>query len=66
MNFLADSAALIVDLRDNHGGAPQMVALISRGQNTTEQLWTFPHLQGKKLVGKPVFVLTSSRTFSAG
>ena len=81
MNFLADSAALIVDLRDNHGGAPQMVALISsylfderthlgdiydRGQNTTEQLWTFPQLQGKKFVGKPVFVLTSSRTFSAG
>jgi Peptidase family S41/N-terminal domain of Peptidase_S41 in eukaryotic IRBP len=81
MNFLADSAALIVDLRANHGGAPQMVGLISsylfaerthlgdiydRGQNTTEQLWTFPHLPGKKFVGKPIFVLTSSRTFSAG
>jgi retinol-binding protein 3 len=29
MNFLADSDALIIDLRDNHGGAPQMVALIA-------------------------------------
>jgi C-terminal processing protease CtpA/Prc len=29
-------------------------------------LWTFAQLQGKKFVGKPVFVLTSSRTFSAG
>jgi hypothetical protein len=81
MNFLADSDALIIDLRVNHGGAPQMVALISsylfderthlddlydRGQNTTDQLWTFPHLPGKKLTGKPLFVLTSARTFSAG
>jgi hypothetical protein len=81
MNFLADSAALIVDLRGNHGGAPQMAALISgylfderthlddiydRSRNTTEQLWTFPHLPGKKLTGKPIFVLTSARTFSTG
>ena len=81
MNFLADSDALIVDLRGNHGGASQMVALINsyffderthlddiydRGRNTTEQLWTFPHLPGKKFTGKPIFVLTSSRTFSCG
>jgi hypothetical protein len=81
MNFLADSAALIVDLRNNHGGAPEMSALISsylfderthlddiydRGRNMTEQLWTFPHLPGKKLTGKPIFILTSARTFSAG
>ena len=81
MNFLANSEALIVDLRENHGGAPQMAALLSsylfdepthlddlydRGQNTTEQLWTFPYLPGKKFTGKPIFVLTSARTFSAG
>jgi C-terminal processing protease CtpA/Prc len=81
MNFLADSDALIVDLRDNRGGAPQMAALLSsylfderthlddiydRRQNSTEQVWTFPHLPGKKLTGKPLFVLTSTRTFSAG
>jgi hypothetical protein len=81
MNFLADSEALIVDLRENHGEAPQMSALVSsylfderthlediydRRQNSTEQLWTFPHLPGKKFTGKPIFVLTSSRTFSAG
>jgi peptidase S41-like protein len=81
MNFLADSDALIIDLRGNSGGAPQMVALISsflfderthlgdiydRGPNTTEQQWTFPHLPGKKFTGKPLFILTAARTFSAG
>jgi hypothetical protein len=81
MNFLADSDTLIIDLRDNHGGAPRMVALIcsylfdepthlddiyDRKENTTAQLWTFPYLPGRKFTGKAVYVLTSSRTFSAG
>jgi hypothetical protein len=81
MNFLADSDALIIDLRANRGGSPYMTALISsylfeerthlgdiydRAQNTTEQLWTSSYLPGKKLSGKPIFVLTSARTFSAG
>jgi hypothetical protein len=81
MNFLADSDALIFDLRENHGGAPRMAALISsylfnepthlgdiydRRQDTTEHLWTFPYLPGKSFAGKPIFVLTSARTFSAG
>lgn len=80
MNFLADSDALIIDLRDTHGGAPRMVALLSgylfdepthlddiydHGTNTTEQSWTFPYLQGKRFIGKPVYVLTSNQTFSA-
>jgi len=81
MNFLADSDALIIDLRDNHGGAPRMAALICSylfdepthlddlydpKHNTTEQFWTFPYLPGRKLAGKPVFVLTSASTFSVG
>ena len=81
MGFLADSDTLIIDLRDNSGGAPRMVALIcsylfdepthlddiyDHTQGATEQLWTFPYLPGKKLTGKPVYVLTSSRTYSAG
>jgi retinol-binding protein 3 len=80
MNFLADSDTLIIDLRDNHGGAPRMVALISsylfddpthlddiydRQKNSTEQSWTFPYLPGKKFTGKAVYVLTSNRTFSS-
>ncbi len=81
MNFLADSDTLIIDLRDNHGGAPRMAALIAsylfdeathlddfydRKENTTDQLWTFPYMPGKKFTGKAVFVLTSRQTFSAG
>jgi len=81
MTFLADSDSIIIDLRDNGGGAPRMAALISsylfdepvhlddlydRNQNITEQFWTFPYLPGKKKTGKTVFVLTASRTFSTG
>lgn len=40
--------------------------LYDRNQNITEQFWTLPYLPGKKKAGKTVFVLTSSRTFSAG
>jgi len=80
MNFLADSDALIIDLRDNHGGAPQMVALLASylfdkrthlddidypTRHYAEHLWTRLNLPGKKFTGKPVFVLTSGSTFSA-
>ncbi|HEY1891156.1 MAG TPA: S41 family peptidase [Steroidobacteraceae bacterium] len=80
MGFLADSDALIVDLRDNHGGVPRMAALIASyffnkpthlddidypTRHYAEHLWTLPNLPGKKFTGKPVFVLTPSSTFSA-
>jgi hypothetical protein len=79
MNFLGNVDAIIFDLRQNGGGDPAMVALISsylfdepthlndlynRKENTTTQFWTLPYVPGKRLAGKPVFVLTSKRTFS--
>jgi hypothetical protein len=79
-NFVADSDALIIDLRDNHGGHAAMVTLIAsylfaepthlndvyhRSDNSTIQLWTSPFVCGKRFVDKPVFLLTSRRTFSA-
>ena len=79
MAFLADSDALIIDLRDNHGGAPRMAALISsylfavpthlddsydRQKRSTVQLWAIPYWPGKKLTDKPIFLLTSRKTFS--
>jgi hypothetical protein len=81
MTFLADSDSLIIDLRDNGGGAPRMAALIStylfdepvhlddlydRNQDITEQFWTLPYVPGKKKADKKVFVLTARRTFSVG
>jgi hypothetical protein len=81
MNFLANTDALIIDLRKNGGGAPSMVALISsylfganpvhlndlyfRPDDSTHQWWTMPHVPGQRYEGKPVYVLTSKRTFSA-
>jgi C-terminal processing protease CtpA/Prc len=81
MNFLANSDALIIDLRRNGGGDPAMVALVSsylfdepvhlndlyfRPTDSTHQWWTLPHVPGQKFGGKKdVYVLTSNRTFSA-
>ncbi len=79
MNFLANVDAIIFDLRDNGGGDPRMIAYLStylfgesthlndlynRKEDTTTQYWTLPYVPGKRLTGKPVFVLTSKRTFS--
>jgi len=80
MNFLANTDALIIDLRQNGGGSPAMVALISsylfsqpthlndlywREGDRTHQWWTAPYVPGKRYVDKDVYVLTSKRTFSA-
>lgn len=79
MNFLANVDAIIFDLRDNGGGEPAMIALIStylfdqpthlndiwtRKTGSTQQYWTLPVVPGKRLAAAPAFVLTSSRTFS--
>jgi peptidase S41-like protein len=79
MNFLGNVDAVIFDLRENGGGDPKMVAFVSsylfskrthlndlwtRRTNHTEEFWTSPDVPGKKLDGKPAFVLTSKRTFS--
>ena len=79
MNFLANVDAIIIDLRQNGGGDPKMVAFVSsylfvepthlndlwtRSTDTTRQHWTLPYVPGKRLGDKPVYVLTSRRTFS--
>jgi len=81
MNFVANTDALIFDLRENGGGSPEMVALISsylfgekpvhlnslywREGNKTEDFFTKPTVLGKKYGDKDVYVLTANRTFSA-
>lgn len=79
MGFLAGSDALIFDLRQNGGGSPSMIQLISsylfdepkhlnsfyvRKGDRTEQFWTQAYVSGERMAAVPVFVLTSSYTFS--
>lgn len=80
MRFLSNSSALIVDLRNNGGGAPSMIQLLTsylfdeprhlnsfyvRQSDSTQQFWTQANVPGPKMVDTPVFVLTSGGTFSA-
>jgi len=80
MTFLARTRAMIIDLRENGGGQPAMVTWIAsylfdtrthindlwtRSTDSTAEFWTMDTVPGRKFGGsKPVYVLTSSRTFS--
>jgi retinol-binding protein 3 len=80
MNLVANCDALIIDLRQNHGGYPSMVQLITsylydpqprhintfyyRPTNDTQQFWTFPHVPGRRRPDIPVYLLISSVTAS--
>jgi hypothetical protein len=81
MNFLSNTDALIIDLRMNGGGSPAMIQLITsylydsepvhlntfyyRPLDDYTQTWTLPYVSGKRRPDIDVYVLTSSRTFSA-
>lgn len=81
MNFLSNTDALIIDLRQNGGGSPGMIQLITsylygpgrvhlnnfyhRPEDRHTQTWTLPFVPGKRRPDLPVYVLTSNRTFSA-
>ncbi len=78
---VANTEAIIFDLRRNGGGSPEMVAKITsylygdkpvllntlywREIDRTDEFWTDPKLPGAKLADKPIYILTSNRTFSA-
>ena len=80
MTLLANTDALIFDLRHNGGGDPATVALLTsylfderthlnslywREGDRTDQFWTHDWVPGQRFgQKKPVYVLTSSRTFS--
>jgi Peptidase family S41/N-terminal domain of Peptidase_S41 in eukaryotic IRBP len=82
MELVAGTYALIIDLRHNGGGAPEGVALwcsyllaeepvhlndIFRADTgETRQYWSLPYVPGTRYVDRPVYVLTSHRTFSGG
>ena len=81
MQLMTGTEALILDLRRNGGGSPASVAYLmshffplgdrrhlidiyNRPENTTQQYWTVPTVAQR--YDKPVYVLTSARTFSGG
>ena len=81
MNYLSNTDAIIIDLRNNGGGSPAMIQLITsylfgsepvhlnnfywRPSDQTTQTWTLPHVSGQRSPDTPVYVLTSGSTFSA-
>jgi retinol-binding protein 3 len=82
MRFVAYTDVLIIDLRDNTGGYPDGVAQLEsyffdkrthlndmyvRKDGSIEQTWTSEQLAGPRYgENRPVYILTSSRTFSGG
>lgn len=81
MQLLAHAEALIIDLRNNGGGSPETVALlagylfdrpgmplfdiVSRSGDSTHYATPSPGVEPRN-GSRPIFALTSSRTFSAG
>lgn len=79
LNFLSHTDALIIDLRDNGGGSPSLIQLITtyffeeshhlnsfyiREGEQTRQFWTLPYVPGNKLSETDLYILTSGNTFS--
>ena len=79
MGFLANCDAIIFDLRNNGGGSPSMIQLLTsylvkepthlnsfyiRKTDETRQFWTQSHIPGPSLADAEIYVLTSSYTFS--
>jgi predicted negative regulator of RcsB-dependent stress response len=79
MNFLKYTDAIIYDLRKNGGGNPEMIQLMCsylfdekthlnslywRDGDRIVEYWTLDNIDGVRLPDIPVYVLTSSYTFS--
>ncbi|MGP8297068.1 S41 family peptidase [Streptomyces inhibens] len=82
MELVAHTRALILDLRECLGGAPDGAAMwcsyffpdgqvhlndiYERATDSTRQYWTASHLPAPRYLDRPVYVLTSATTFSGG
>jgi retinol-binding protein 3 len=79
LNFLGNTNALIIDLRNNMGGSPEMVShiesyffkekthmndLINRSNKDTTFLYADPAKSDSLNLSMPVYILTSQHTFS--
>ncbi len=82
MELVSGTYALIIDLRRNGGGSPHGVTfwcsyllpeepvrlndIFHADTGETRQFWSLPYLPGSRYLDRPVYMLTSSRTFSGG
>jgi hypothetical protein len=82
MELVAGTGALIIDLRHNGGGAPPGVVfwlsylfpddqthlndIFDGLTGQTRQFWTLASVPGHRYLDRPVYLLTSTRTFSGG
>ena len=79
MRLLAGADAIVIDLRKNGGGSPDMVRLLCsyffetpthlnslyyREGDRTQEFWTTAEVQGPRMADVPLFVVTSNGTFS--
>jgi len=82
MELVAGTHALIIDMRHNGGGSPDGVVfwcsyllderpthlndIFHADTGETRQFWALPYVPGTRYTDKPVYLLTSHRTFSGG
>ena len=79
LQFLANTSALLIDLRENMGGSPEMVSLlesyffqkkthmndlINRSTNDTTVFYADPVKANNLTLSMPIYILTSHHTFS--
>jgi hypothetical protein len=81
LDSVSNCNTLILDLRNNHGGYPQMIRFLSsyffpvptkvntlydRNGNIVDEIWTLDSIPGKRFHDSiPVIILTSNQTASA-
>jgi len=80
LKFLANTCAIIIDIRENQGGSPEMVSqiesyffkekthmndLINRSTKDTTVFYADPAKADSLNLAVPVYILTSHKTFSA-
>ncbi|MCB2408465.1 S41 family peptidase [Hymenobacter lucidus] len=80
LGFLANSRALIIDLRENSGGEPEMVSqlesyffkektrmnsIVQRANQDTTFYYADPAKTDGITLSMPIYILTSNKTFSA-